>query len=180
MENLLRKFDFDIEELPANMQRYTRREISFLERKFINLFSQEKVKDICDTLSGIGEYQEFIDHIIHLFIELTRLQVILKTNSQPTSFLNLVFADYLFTNEFNDIYYSAIFQNVTKLFLIFAVDKPKKMNEIFLSFCRVFSEDVEFLKNIMTKTLIQQNKVFLEMQYPEYKISRLLEESLSK
>ena len=53
------------------------------------------------------------------------------------------------------------------------------MNEIFFSFCRVFADDMEFLTHLFTKTLMQQRKTYFEIQYPEYQISSLLEESLS-
>lgn len=180
MEKLLLQFDFDIVDFPEETQRAIQKEKIYLEKKFKSIFSEKNFDEIIETLTGIGEYEFFIKALKDFFIEMTRLQIIYKTNLEPTVFCDFVFSDYIFSKECNEMYYALLFQNVTRLFLIFATHKPKKNHEIFLAFCKVFSDDEKLLSNILVKTLLQKTKLYFEMQYPEYKVSELLEESLIK
>jgi hypothetical protein len=180
MEKLLLQFDFELSDFSEDIKINIQREVKYLEKKFKNLFSEKNFDEIIDTLTGVGEYQSFIGALKDFFIEMTRLQIIYKTNPEPTVFCDFVFSDYIFSKECNELYYALLFQNVTRLFLIFATHKPKKIHEIFLAFCGVFSDDEKLLSNILVKTLLHRMKLYFEIQYPEYKISELLEESLIK
>jgi hypothetical protein len=180
MEKLLLEFDFDLFDFSEDTKLNIHREIKYLEKKFKNLFSEKNFDEIIYKLAGIDEHSAFINSLKDFFLEMTRLQIIYKTNPEPTVFLDFVFSDYIFSKECSEMYYALLFQNITRLFLIFATHKPKKIHEIFLAFCKVFSDDEKLLNNILVKTLLQKTKIFFEMQYPEYKISELLEESLIK
>lgn len=173
MEKLLKKFDFDFEEISKDFQINVKREIRYLQKKFKTLFSEEVFDKIINTLTGFDEYQDFIDHLQDFFIDLTRLQMILKTNPNPNTFGSLILYDYIFSKDCFEMYNTMLFQNVTKLFLIFATIKPKRIDEIFIAFCKVFVDDKNFVTHALVSSLLKNTHVFFEMQYPEYKLSEL-------
>jgi hypothetical protein len=179
MEKLLTKFDFDFKEISKDSQISIQREIRYLQKKFKTLFSEEVFDKIINTLTGFDEYKDFIDHLQDFFIDLTRLQMILKTNPNPNTFGSLVLYDYIFSQNCFEMYNTLLFQNVTKLFLIFATMKPKRIDEIFIAFCKVFVDDKDFITHALVSLLLKNTHIFFEMQYPEYRLSELFKKEFS-
>jgi hypothetical protein len=77
------------------------------------------------------------------------------------------------------MYNTLLFQNVTKLFLIFATMKPKRIDEIFIAFCKVFVDDKDFITHALVSLLLKNTHIFFEMQYPEYRLSELFKKEFS-
>ena len=179
MEKLLERFDFNFDEISEDSRMSVKREIRYLKKKFKTLFSEEVFDKIINTLTGSGEYQDFIDHLQNFFIELTRLQMILKTNPNPSAFGSLVLYDYIFSKDCFEMYNTMLFQNVTKLFLVFATIKPKRIDEIFIAFCKVFADDKNFITHALVASLLKNTHVFFAIQYPEYKLSELFKKEFS-
>lgn len=179
MEKLLQRFDFNIEELSQDAQISVRKEIKYLQRKFKKLFSNETFDEILNTLSGLGEYKDFLDTMEDFFVDMTRLQIILKTQPNPKTFGSLVMFDYLFSKDCFEIYHSLLFQNVNKLFMVFATLKPKRINQIFIAFCKVFTDDKDFVTHALVSSLLQHTHVCLQTQYSEYQLSELFKKEFS-
>ena len=166
LENILVFFDFD-DISDKNKKDWLQKEIQYLNKHFRISFSDVNLKKVEDLLTGIDEYKEFIDEMIHFFLGMTRLEVILKFNINAKSFLNFTQNDFLFSEDFYTIYNGILFNNIVALCVIIANDKPETMQEIFISFCRVFAEKPEFFELEIVKTALKTTNNFLRCKYPE-------------